>query len=243
MFLRSVFLVLCLVPIFTATGRAGVVSLLEQDQFGQGRGALFAPADQGGAARVGSLFIGKAKGGMFQERPAHVPAFPTATALGLQGSDVATIRALIGRAESHRDGYDAVQHGARVRPPRPPTQMSISEIYQWIADTPGQPHAIGRFQFVPKTLVRVVKKTGISEKARFSPDVQDQLADVLLAEAGLKQFRAGKLSRTAFMNNLAKIWAGLPNSSGKSHYHGYAGNKASITWPQCDAVMAQIAPK
>jgi hypothetical protein len=44
------------------------------------------------------------------------------------------------------------------------------------------------------------------------------------------------------MNNLAKIWAGLPNSTGKSHYHGYAGNQATMTWARFDAEMAMIFP-
>ena len=222
--------------------QAGVVSLLEQGQMGQDRGALFALPGRAVDTASGSLFIGKAKGGLFEGRPAHVPAFPGASGAGLRGGDVAVIRQLIGHAESRRDGYDAVQHGARVRPPRPPTQMSVAQIFEWIKATPGQPHAIGKYQFVPQTLARVVKKTGTRPSERFSPTVQDRLADVLLAEAGLQQFRAGKLSRTGFMNNLAKIWAGLPNSSGKSHYDGYAGNKASITWARFDAVMAQIAP-
>lgn len=223
-------------------GQAGVVSLLDQGGMGKVRGALFAVPDVGTDTASGSLFVGKSKGGMFAERPAHVPAFPEATGLGMQGSDVTVIRALIQEAESRRDGYDAVQHGARIGTPKPPTQMTIAEVFKWIADTPGQPHAIGRYQFIPKTLARVVQKTGIDPQQRFGPAVQDQLADVLLAEAGLGQFRAGKLSRTGFMNNLAKIWAGFPNSSGKSHYHGYAGNKSSITWARFDAVMAKIAP-
>jgi hypothetical protein len=45
------------------------------------------------------------------------------------------------------------------------------------------------------------------------------------------------------MNNMAKIWAGLPTSNGKSHYDGYAGNKAMVTWARFDAVMARISPK
>lgn len=48
------------------------------------------------------------------------------------------------------------------------------------------------------------------------------------------------MTRRAFMNNLAKIWAGLPNDTGKSHYAGYAGNKASISWASFDAQMAQV---
>ncbi|MFK7836732.1 MAG: hypothetical protein AB8B60_10965 [Sulfitobacter sp.] len=189
------------------------------------------------------LFVGRAEGGLFADRPAHRPAFSDAGTAALRGTDVQVIRALIEEAESRRDGYDAVQHGARIKPSRRPTHMTLAQIYAWIEATPGQPHAIGRYQFIPATLRRVVRKTGIPLSQRFSPAVQDRLADVLLAEAGLKRFRAGKLSRTGFMNNLAKIWAGLPNSSGKSHYHGYAGNKASMSWARFERVMKRIGPK
>ncbi|MEP5728829.1 MAG: hypothetical protein ABJL67_05600 [Sulfitobacter sp.] len=189
------------------------------------------------------LFVGRAEGGLFADRPAHRPAFSDVGVRGLKGSDVQVLRALIQEAESRRDGYDAVQYGARVRPSKRPTQMTLAEIYAWIDATPGQPHAIGRYQFVPDTLRRVVRKTKTPINRRFSPAVQDLLADVLLAEAGLARFRSGKLNRTGFMNNLAKIWAGLPNSSGKSHYHGYAGNKASFSWAHFENAMKRIGPR
>ena len=131
---------------------------------------------------------------------------------GLHGSDVQMIRALIQEAESRKDGYDAVQHGARIAPPKPPTQMTLAEVFAWIDATPNQPHAIGRYQFIPKTLSRVVVVTGVKLSQRFSSTIQDQLADVLLIEAGLHKFRTGQLGRQAFMDNMAKIWAGLPNS-------------------------------
>jgi muramidase (phage lysozyme) len=155
-------------------------------------------------------------------------------------TSVDQIRFIIGQAESRRDGYDAVQHGAKVRPPKKPTHMTIREIYAWFDATPGQPHAIGRYQFIPKTLKRVVNELGVSHGALFSPDVQDALSDILLADAGLYEFQTGTLPRHDFMNNLAKIWAGLPTSNGKSHYHGFAGNKASITWKAFDAQMQKI---
>jgi len=89
----------------------------------------------------------------------------------------------------------------------------------------------------------VVREANVSPDQRFAPALQDRLADVLLAEAGYHDAKNGALSRRAFMNNLAKIWAGLPNDTGKSHYHGYAGNKASISWARFDAQMAQVFPK
>ncbi len=206
------------------------------------RGSLFASAPLGARATLAGLFIGRAEGGMFADPPAHEPVFSDALTTRLRGSDVQMIRALIQEAESRRDGYDAVQLGARIRPAKTPTQMTLAEIFAWIDATPGQPHAIGRYQFVPDTLRRVVSRTGTKMSARFSPSVQDQLADVLLVEAGLSQFRAGTLGRTPFMNNLAKIWAGLPNSTGNSHYEDYAGNTAVVSWAYFESVIAGISP-
>lgn len=191
-----------------------------------------------------SLFAGRMEGSLFEPIPERIPDVPEALdkLVMFQGpsSDVDRIRDIIGRAESHREGYDAVQHGAKIKPKKRPTDMTIADIYDWIVATPGQPHAIGRYQFIPKTLTRLVIATGTPESAQFTPEIQDRLSDQLLLEAGLMEARAGRLPRHAFMNNLAKIWAGLPNSTGKSHYHGFAGNKASITWAEFDREMKHV---
>jgi muramidase (phage lysozyme) len=207
------------------------------------RGSLFASTPAAARVTAAGVFVGRAQGGLFAERPPHDPVFPDGVGAAIFGSDVAVIRALIQEAESRRSGYDAVQYGARIKPGRPPTQMTLAQIFDWIDATPGQPHAIGRYQFIPLTLRRVAKVAGIPMSQRFSPAVQDRLADVLLAEAGLHRFRAGTLEQRDFMNNLSKIWAGLPNSTGRSHYDGYAGNKAAISWSRFDAVMRGIAPR
>jgi hypothetical protein len=152
------------------------------------------------------------------------------------------LRDLIGSAESKRNGYNAVQLGAKIKPSKVPTQMTLREIYAWIEATPNQQHAIGRYQFIPATLKRLVTSAGIGLDETFSSKVQNKLCDILLLEAGYEDIVSGQISRKTFMNNLAKIWAGLPNSSGKSHYDGYAGNSASITWTKFDAEMQKIFP-
>jgi muramidase (phage lysozyme) len=121
--------------------------------------------------------------------------------------------------------------------------MTLREIYAWIDATPGQHHAIGRYQFIPKTLKRLATILGADLDDTFDPQMQNALSDILLLEAGYNDVANGQISRHAFMNNLAKIWAGLPNTSGKSHYHGYAGNRASITWAEFDAEMKIIFPR
>lgn len=118
--------------------------------------------------------------------------------------------------------------------------MTLGDIFAWIEATPGQPHAIGRYQFIPSTLARLVTILDAGPHDRFSPHMQDRLADILLHEAGLAHFRAGQMTRHEFMNNLARIWAGLPTSLGRSHYHGYAGNAATMSWSDFDSEMAHI---
>ena len=199
---------------------------------------LSTPSDPGMIRHSGpSLFAGRAETGLFAppdtEELENLRNYPLRDWL-------ARLRTLIAQAEAGSKGYDAVQYGATIKPPASPTRLTIQQIYDWIDDTPGQPHAIGRYQFIPPTLRRLVKQAGINPRQRFTPQVQDTLADILLADAGLSPFLAGDMDRVTFMNNLAKIWAGLPNDTGKSHYHGYAGNKATMTWAHFDAQMVRI---
>ncbi len=162
--------------------------------------------------------------------------FPTNTVTG----NSANLKHLIGWAEAGKAGYDAIQHGALIRPANRPTQMTIGEIYQWIAATPGQPHAIGRYQFIPSTLKNLVHELGLGRNTVFTSDVQDQLADILLEDAGFIAFQNGRIGRHQFMENLARIWAGFPTSTGRSYYHGHAGNRAVITWNEFDTHMKKI---
>ncbi|WP_323770804.1 hypothetical protein [Antarctobacter sp.] len=197
-----------------------------------------------GQARAASLFVGKDTEGLFAALPDRTPPPPRQTTTGpLSGiSATALLRSLIAEAESGADSYDAVIHGAKVKPPKRPTDLTVQQVYDWIDATPGQPHAIGRYQFIPDTLRRLVDKVGVNPATRFDAKLQDRLADELLAEAGMLAFQRGELTRRSFMYRLAKIWAGLPLPSGESYYEGYAGNKATMTWARFDSAMAQIFP-
>ena len=230
----------CMGVVLCWAGAASAQSLFVSHD--SGRGSLLQGAKPLIAApnTAGGLLVAAVPGSMFAPMPQSRSAPLRAAPPGPMAGAAERIRHLIAQAEAGSKGYDAVQYGARIKPPKPPTQMRISEIRAWIRATPGQPHAIGRYQFIPATLNRLVKKAGIPAHAGFTPKVQDQLADILLHEAGLGKMQRGDISRRQFMNNLAKIWAGLPNSSGKSHYHGYAGNKATMSWKRFDREMARI---
>jgi len=183
------------------------------------------PKGSKGEVQLASLFVGEAEGGLFATLPGRLDA-----PLRRGDDKAARLHDLIAQAEAGRMGYDAVQHGARVKPFKRPTRMTLAEIYAWIRATPGQPHAIGRYQFIPATLRHSAKRLDLPHATRFSPEVQDQLANLLLGDAGFEKVQRGEITVEDFMLNLAKIWAGLPLPSGRSYYQGYAGNKATMDY-------------
>lgn len=191
-------------------------------------------------ATKASLFTSINEQGFFNPLANRALLNDPTPAIRTVSTPVDRLLSLIALAEAGPAGYNAVQHGARVPPPRPPTLLTLGEIYQWIDDTPGQPHAIGRYQFIPSTLRRVARARELEPDTQFSAGVQDALALVLLKEAGLSQFEIGTLERSHFMHNLAQIWAGLPMANGRSFYEGYAGNAATMTWVAFSGGMDRI---
>ena len=147
---------------------------------------------------------------------------------------------LIASAEAGPSGYDAIHMSATRLPSAPPTQLTLRQIYEWIDQTPGQHHAIGRYQFIPSTLARLVEAEGISLDQEFTPQVQRQLAAHLVFEADYQAFLNGRTDADTFMDSLARIWAGLPLRNGNSAYHNYAGNRATITRATFSGVVEKI---
>ena len=149
---------------------------------------------------------------------------------------------IIAEAESRPHGYDAVQVRAEIPPPKPPTQLTLAEIEEWIAATPRQQHAIGRYQIIPDTLAYLKVELDLSPDAVFGPDLQDRMALRLMEDAGLEDFLQGRMDHATFMDALAWIWAGLPLQSGLSAYHGYNGNRATITRETYESRFRRIFP-
>jgi len=155
----AIFLVLLL----SGPARAELNSLFMQGQQrddtqvdGTTQAGLFAPSgDQGLFAPLPERPSPQSQISTRARAPMAVTPF-----IGTGNTAVDQLLGLIARAEAGAAGYDAVQHGARIRPSKRPTQMTLGEIYRWIEATPGQPHAIGRYQFIPDTLRRVASIRG-----------------------------------------------------------------------------------
>ena len=196
-----------------------------------GAGALAAAPKAVPAAPVPSLFRDREASSLFAPVPDRARLSPLRPLPQRPGTATAQLLHLIASVEADPSkGYDSVQFQARIKTPKPPTQMTLDEIHAWIRATPGQQHAIGRYQIVPQTLRGLQKQLDLPGHARFDAALQDRMADALLQFAGYDRFLKGQLTRTGFMNNLARVWAALPNSSGRSHYHGLAGNRTAFSW-------------
>jgi hypothetical protein len=136
--------------------------------------SLFAPSDGATplfAATGGGLFEDDV-GNLFAPQKQRLSDLGTLAASGIDRA----LFDVIALAEAGPDGYDAVQHGARIKPPLPPSQMTLAQIFQWIDDTPGQHHAIGRYQIIPSTLRDLVSDLSLAPDAQFNPALQDRLA-------------------------------------------------------------------
>ncbi|MBB5514513.1 hypothetical protein FHS89_000511 [Rubricella aquisinus] len=150
------------------------------------------------------------------------------------------LRDLVAEVEAGPAGYNAVVLSAVIKPPKRPTEMTLRDVFAWIDATPGQNHAIGRYQFIPTTLDYLVRRTKTPLSARFSPALQDRFADILLHQAGAGEVSFGRISNDLFLDQLAQVWAALPMRDGRSAYHGVGRNKALMSRAEYRARVAAI---
>ena len=149
---------------------------------------------------------------------------------------------LIASVEAPNKQYNAVHLEAKVLPPALPSRLSIQEVIEWIAATPGQHHAIGRYQIIPDTFAYLIEAENIQPTALFDQEMQDRMAERLLKDAGWTKFQRGELSLGAFMDRIARVWAGFPMENGQSAYEGVAGNRAVISRKRFKEAMSAIFP-
>jgi len=90
--------------------------------------------------------------------------------------------------------------------------------------------AVGRYQYIKSTLEGTAKQMGLdTSKAVFDEKTQDAIATHTLRTIGLDQWLAGTMDDGTFLNKVARIWAGIPTTGGKSFYDKVGSNKAGTT--------------
>lgn len=141
---------------------------------------------------------------------------------------------LLGKIEGP-EGYTQVVHSAKLDPPKPITRMTIAEVLDYQRDlrrAGSRSSAIGRYQFIYKTLQQIVDDFNVDTGQKFNRRTQDFLARRMLERC---HFYDPDASHAKIGNCMARTWAALPVISGpkrgRSYYHGVAGNRA-LTTPQ-----------
>ncbi len=153
---------------------------------------------------------------------------------------------LIGRAEGtdRGRGYDeTLAYGLLTGGPVRLTRMSLDEIDALQTRMLAHPRnrwnssAVGRYQIVRATLRDLRRRLGLDGKQRFDPALQDRLACFLLGRRGIDRCLAGAIGEREFIDALAREWASLPGSGGRS---AYSGQKAAVSLAEVRRVLAAV---
>lgn len=167
--------------------------------------------------------------------PANSPTAP------ISGHGLKPLLDVIGRAEAPT--YDTYWGGINLadQPPAKLTELTIGEVLAWqdSIDSKYMSEAAGRYQIMEDTLRRIYRRAGLTKDDLFSAANQDRLAIVLMKDAGLNSYQAGRMSAERFGDKLARVWAGLPVHSpqkgrhiqlkrGQSYYAGDSLNRATV---------------
>jgi len=76
---------------------------------------------------------------------------------------------------------------------------------------------------------------------KFDKDFQDELCIYdMRNRCKLDDWLAGRIESDEFVNELAQVWAAIPNSSNRSQYRGIAGNRRGIDFSNAVAQLDRI---
>jgi len=142
---------------------------------------------------------------------------------------------LLRRIRSGEGSYTSINRGRAGDTPgghKKLTSMTLADVMA--SQRRGEKFAVGAYQFIPGTLAGAVKDAGLDPATRFTPEVQDRLAQQLILggtkRPTLTRYLTGKSNDlAAAIDGIAGEWAALRGSSGRGRYDGdSAGNMASI---------------
>jgi muramidase (phage lysozyme) len=122
-------------------------------------------------------------------------------------------------------GYDAVYGGAKVKPSKPVSQMTIGEVKEYqkqLIKAGSGSSAVGRYQFIKNddAFAKMTMQAGLKDTDIFDATAQDRLAVHYMG--GEK--KVDELLKTgndaALANVVARQWASMQNASGRGNYDG-----------------------
>jgi len=104
-------------------------------------------------------------------------------------------------------------------------------------------YAVGRYQFIPRTLRFAVRHSEVDELDMFTPEVQDKLmaALILYKRPSVGAYLRGDHDLLGWaLNDMAREWASIEYRNGRGYYDHIGGNRAHITRAELAQVLQQI---
>ena len=156
------------------------------------------------------------------------------------------IRDLLGESEKtdRGRGYnETLGYGKYTGGPVNLTSMTLDQVAQvqkTMLANGASSTAVGRYQFLQDTLKTLTGQLNLDpSKTKFTPEVQDRLADQDIKNRGGDRFRQGLMSAHDFIMGLAKEWASVADpDTGKSHY----GQGVGVSMEQTLQALRQLVP-
>jgi hypothetical protein len=174
--------------------------------------------------------------------------------------DIVDLRNLVAEAEGTTDakasqenfasGYDVpFAYGRYLQPSKPISQMTFQELGDFqsrqVNATKGTfdntnlgTGAVGRYQFIGRTLENLKNRLGYKDTDVFSPEVQDRLFDALMEEQGLQKLLAGLITPEKFQEKLSSQFASIPKPGTETGT--YKGQNTGVTSDRVSAVLSSM---
>jgi hypothetical protein len=174
--------------------------------------------------------------------------------------DIVDLRNLVAEAEGTTDakasqenfasGYDVpFAYGQYLQPSKPISQMTFQELGDFqsrqVNATKGTfdntnlgTGAVGRYQFIGRTLENLKNRLGYKDTDVFSPEVQDRLFDALMEEQGLQKLLAGLITPEKFQEKLSSQFASIPKPGTETGT--YKGQNTGVTSDRVSAVLSSM---
>lgn len=156
--------------------------------------------------------------------------------IGIASGDFAPLLDVIANGESRSgtfgtSGYDAIYSGAKIKPNKPISQVTVAEVkayQQKLVDSGHASTVVGRYQFIRNkgAFSKMAAQAGLKDTDIFDVKAQDKLAiHYLGGEKQLNEWiRTG--NNKALANKTAQQFVSMKNSSGRGNYDGDGLNTA-----------------
>lgn len=143
--------------------------------------------------------------------------------------------------------YDSINRGHAGDTPGGMTGLtgrSLSSYFvaEIMAEQRYEVYAVGRYQFIPSTLLFAVDASLVDTSDRFDQETQDQLMAALVAYKRpyiLGYLQGSHDDLSGALDDLAKEWASVEYRNGKSYYSA-GGNRAKISRAEASTVLRTI---